>query len=153
MFNHYLIQPRIAMLRKKWNLCPSWWWPEVRWNKQQGRYILRAPKITEQIICVSPRMPASPSNVDKMYLFDIIDPKLKTNHSDIITDCPTNFSFISKVNVLCCPGDEGVCAPPSWVFGTIGAIFKSRLNENSTPRLMEQYSHKSWQYCKYSHCW
>lgn len=125
--NNYLIQPKIAMLRKKWNLCPSWWWPEVRWNKQQGRYILNAPKITEHTIWVSPSMLASPFKVDKIYLFEMIEPKLKMNQSVIIIVCRTNFSFITKVNVLWCHGDEGVCCTPSWPFGTMGAIWKSRV--------------------------
>lgn len=123
------------MLRKKWNLCPSWWWPEVRWNKQQGRYILNAPNITEHTIWVSPSILASPFNVDKMYLFDIIEPKLKTNQSVIITLCRTNFSLIWRVNVLCSRGDGGACGSPSWTFGTIGAICQASVNEKEAALL------------------
>ena len=128
--SNYLIQPKIAMLRKKWNRCPSWWWPEVRWNKQQGKYIFSAPNITEHTICVSPSIPASPLSVDKMYLFDIIEPKLNTNQRDIITLCRTNVSLISNVNVLWSLGDEGFDDVPSWVFFvTIGAIWEASVDE------------------------
>ena len=65
-----------------------------------------------------------------MYLFDIIEPKLKTNQSDIITLCRTNVSFISKVNVLCCLGDDEFCDGPSWVFfATIGAMLEASMDE------------------------
>ena len=129
----HLIQPRIAIFLKKCTLCElSWWCPDVLClNKQHGRYILNAPNITELSIWVSPRTPASPFRLDKMYLLVIMDPKLNRYHKIIMTACRTRLSFNSKSNVPFVTGEGRTFCFSSWT-GCNGAIRSNSLKPSVT---------------------